>query len=151
VVRAPGGISSPFSFTILSLAPAVFHNGTAGGQTGLTMIIRDDNNQLVDFTNPLHPRLAITIYLTGLGPTSPLPALGAAAPASPPEPVITPPTVTLGGAALAVTFAGLAPGQVAVYQIDATLPSRVPTGTSVPLTIQQGGFSTTVPVRVVSP
>jgi len=151
VVRAPGGISSPFAFTIQTLAPAVFHNGTAGSQTGLAKIIRDDNAEPVDFTNPLHPRLPITIYLTGLGATSPLPALGAAAPASPPDTVNTPPTVNLGAATLAVTFAGLVAGEVGVYQINATLPNRVPTGTSVPLTIQQGGFSTTVQVRVVSP
>lgn len=151
VVRAPGGISSPFTFTIQDLAPAVFHNGTAGTQTGLAKIIRDDNGELVDFTNPLHPRLPITIYLTGLGATSPLPALGAGAPASPLATVNTPPTVNLGAATLAVSFAGLVAGEVGVYQINATVPNRVPVGTSVPLTIQQGGFSTTVQVRVVSP
>lgn len=151
VVRSSGGISSPFTFTVQDFAPAVFHNGTAGSQTGLARIIRDDNAEPVDFTNPLHPRLPITIYLTGLGSTSPLPALGAAAPASPPDTVNTPPTVNLGGAALAVTFAGLVAGEVGVYQINATVPNRVPVGTSVPLTIQQGGFSTTVQVRVVSP
>ena len=151
VVRSPGGISPAFSFTIQGFAPAIFRNGTAGDQTGFPLIVRDDNNQLVDFTNPLHPRLPITIYLTGLGPTSPLPALGDAAPASPPAPVTTTPTVMLGAATVSVTFAGLVPGQVGVYQIDATLPDVVPIGTSVPLVIQQGTFSTTVQVRVVSP
>jgi uncharacterized protein (TIGR03437 family) len=151
VVRAPGGISSPFPFTIQSFAPAVFFNGTAGDQTGLAMIVRDDNNQLVDFTNPLHPRRPITIYLTGLGATSPLPALGAAAPADPPATVNTRPSVNLGAASLAVSFAGLVAGQVGVYRIDATVPNVVPVGVSVPLTIRQGGFSTTVRVRVVSP
>jgi len=42
-------------------------------------------------------------------------------------------------------------GQVGIYRIDATLPDVVPIGTSVPLTITQGSFSTTVQVRVVSP
>ena len=151
MVRAPGGISPAFPFTIQSFAPAIFFNGTAGDQTGLAMIVRDDNAELVDFTNPLHPRLPITIYLTGLGATTPLPALGDAAPVSPPDTVNTPPAVTLGGASMSVTFAGLVPGEVGVYRIDATVPNRVPVGDSVPLTIQQGGFSTTVPVSVVSP
>ena len=149
VVRSPGGISAPFPFTIQAFAPAIFHNGTAGDQTGLAMIVRDDNGELIDFTNPLHPRLPITIYLTGLGPTSPLPALGDAAPAN--ASVTTPPTVMLGAATLNVTFAGLVAGQVGIYQIDATLPNVVPIGTSVPLTITQGSSSTTVQVRVVSP
>jgi uncharacterized protein (TIGR03437 family) len=156
VVRAPGGISPAFPFTIQDFAPAVFHDGTAGDQSGLAKIMRDDNGELVDFTNPLHPRLPITIYLTGLGATSPLPALGDAAPASPPAPVTTTPTVKLGAATLNVTFAGLVARQVGVYpvgvyQIDATVPDVVPIGTSVPLTIQQGTFSTTVQVRVVNP
>jgi uncharacterized protein (TIGR03437 family) len=150
VVRAPGGISPAFLFTIQGFAPAVFNNGTSGDQTGLPMIVRDDNNELVNFTNPLHPRLKITIYMTGLGPTSPLVAPGDVAPATP-SPLITTPTVMLGAATVNVTFAGLVPGQIGVYQIDATLPDVVPIGMSVPLTIQQGTFSTTVLVRVVSP
>jgi len=149
VVRSPGGISAPFPFTIQDFAPAIFTNGTAGDQTGLAMIVRDDNSQLVDFTNPLHPRLPITIYLTGLGPTSPLPALGDAAPAN--ASVTTTPTVMLGAATLNITFAGLTAGQIGIYEIDATVPDVVPVGTSVPLTITQGSFSTTVQVRVVSP
>jgi uncharacterized protein (TIGR03437 family) len=150
VVRAPGGISPAFLFTIQGFAPAVFNNGTSGDQTGLPMIVRDDNNELVNFTNPLHPRLKITIYMTGLGPTSPPLAPGQVAPA-PPLPLATTPTVMLGAATVNVTFAGLVPGQIGVYQINATLPDVVPIGTTVPLTIQQGGFSTTVFVRVVSP
>jgi uncharacterized protein (TIGR03437 family) len=151
VVRSPGGIGAPFTFTIQLFAPAIFRNGAAGDQTGLAMIVRDDTNELIDFTNPIHPRLPITIYLTGLGPTSPLPALGDAAPASPPASVTTPPTVKLGAATLNVTFAGLVAGQIGIYRIDATVPDVVPIGTSVPLTITQGSFSTTVAVRVVSP
>jgi uncharacterized protein (TIGR03437 family) len=151
VVRSPGGISSPFAFNIQSSAPAVFRNGTAGDQTGLAMIVRDDNNELVNFTNPLHPHLSITIYLTGLGLTSPLPALGDAAPASPIAIVNSPVTVKLGTATLAVSSAGLVPGEVGVYQINATVPGGVQSGTNVPLTIQQGTSSTTLPVRVVNP
>jgi len=42
-------------------------------------------------------------------------------------------------------------GQIGIDQIDATVPDVVPVGMSVPLTITQGSFSTTVQVRVVSP
>ena len=132
VVRAPGGISAPFPFTIQSFAPAVFNNGTSGDQTGLPMIVRDDNNELVNFTNPLHPRLKITIYMTGLGPTSPPLAPGEVAPA------LTTPTVMLGAATVNVTFAGPVPGQIGAYQINATLPDVVLIGTSVPLKSSRG-------------
>ena len=75
---------------------------------------------------------------------------GYSAPATPAEPVVNPPTVTLGGAALAITFAGAEPGQVGIYRIDAKVPGKVPTGWTVPLVIQELGFSASLPVRVVS-
>jgi uncharacterized protein (TIGR03437 family) len=150
-VTNPGGISSAYDLTILAQAPAVFRNGSAGTQTGLATVIRDDNQELVDFTNPIHPNLGITIYLTGMGTTTPLPALGAPAPLDPPALVDSPPTVTLGAVSLAVNFAGLTPGQVGVYQINAQVPGDVKGGTSVPLTITQGGASTSLSVRVVTP
>jgi uncharacterized protein (TIGR03437 family) len=60
------------------------------------------------------------------------------------------PTVTLGSISVPVVFAGLTPGQVGVYQINAKIPFKeIPTGFDIPLTISQGGSSTTIPVRVV--
>ncbi|HEY6344198.1 MAG TPA: hypothetical protein VIY49_22120 [Bryobacteraceae bacterium] len=150
-VTGPGGVSSGYDLTILAQAPAVFLNGSAGTQTGLATVIRDDNQELVDFTNPIHPNLGITIYLTGMGTTTPPPALGAAAPLDPLALVDAPPTVTLGGVGLAVNFAGLTPGEVGVYQINAQVPANVQGGTSVPLAITQGGSSTSLSVRVVTP
>ncbi len=151
IVRDPGGISSAYGFTILAEAPAIFRTGTAGTQTGLATVIRDDNQELVDFTNPIHPNQTITIYLTGMGTTTPLPALGAAAPANPLDYVDAAPDVSLGTVNLGVTFAGLVPGEVGVYQINAQVPGVVQAGTSIPLTITQGASSTTLAVRVVSP
>ena len=59
------------------------------------------------------------------------------------------PVITIAGMDLAVSYAGLAPGQVGVYQINATVPPSVLTGMSLPLTINQGGAATTLNVRVV--
>ena len=90
------------------------------------------------------------MYLTGLGPTTPLPALGAAAPSNPVATVNALPTVTLGGENLTVTSAILVPGVASVYQVKATV-GGVRSGMSVPLTISSGSSSTTLQVRVVSP
>jgi uncharacterized protein (TIGR03437 family) len=57
--------------------------------------------------------------------------------------------VTLGGVNLSVSYAGLVPGEVGVYQINVTVPSGVPQGLSVPLVINQAGISSSVNVRVV--
>ena len=73
-------------------------------------------------------------------------------PASPLAQALFPPVVTLGSTALFVSYAGLAPGEVGVYQINAQVPFHgIPTGMSVPLTITQGLQNTTVSVRVVNP
>jgi uncharacterized protein (TIGR03437 family) len=51
---------------------------------------------------------------------------------------------------LSVTFAGLAPGQIGVYQINAVVPrGGVPEGMLIPLVIKQGGSETAIDVRVV--
>ena len=51
---------------------------------------------------------------------------------------------------MTVLYAGLVPGEVGVYQINATAPPVVTEGVSIPLTIDQGGGArTTLNVRVV--
>ena len=48
-------------------------------------------------------------------------------------------------------YAGLAPGEVGVYQLNAAVPFWISGGLQLPLTISQGGQCTTVQVRVVTP
>jgi uncharacterized protein (TIGR03437 family) len=149
VLRTPGGVSDNFNFTILPAAPSIFHSGTAGPQSGLPTVVRAGNGELVTPTNPIHPDDQILIYATGLGRTSPSVEAGIPAPSDPLPLVLIEPQVTLGGVSLPLSYAGLAPGQVGVYQINAAVPFGVPLGMSVPLTISQGGSSTTLAVRVV--
>jgi uncharacterized protein (TIGR03437 family) len=151
IVRAPNGSSAAFPVTVQNVAPAVFRNGEAGDQTGLPAIVRNKNAELATFTNPIHPNEPISIFLTGMGGTSPLPALGDAAPSDPLALVSAQPTVTLGGTTLQVLFAGLVPGLAGVYQIDAYVPRDVAGGAQLPLVIKQGNSSTTLPLRVVNP
>jgi uncharacterized protein (TIGR03437 family) len=63
--------------------------------------------------------------------------------------VLIKPDVTLGGVSCPVTFAGLTPGQIGVYEIRANVPQGVTQGLMVPLTITQGANTGTVFVRVV--
>jgi uncharacterized protein (TIGR03437 family) len=84
-----------------------------------------------------------------MGTTFPAVASGAPAPLYPLAAAAVLPVVTLGGVGLPVEYAGLTAGLVGVYQINARVPSNVPTGMAVPLTISQGGYSTTVALRVV--
>jgi uncharacterized protein (TIGR03437 family) len=149
VLHTPGGTSNNFDFTILSAAPSVFRSGVAGPQSGLPTVVRAKNNQLVTPANPIHRGEAIVIYATGLGRTLPAVATGFAASTSPLPVAIDQPDVSLGGLSLPLYYAGLAPGEVGVYQINALVPGWAPTGMKVPLTITQGSVSTTLTVRVI--
>ena len=72
-----------------------------------------------------------------------------AAPADPPALPLIEPEVILGGVSLPILFAGLAPGQVGVYQINDRVPGWVSLGMEKSLAIMAGGQSTVLGVRVV--
>ncbi|MCC6858159.1 MAG: hypothetical protein IT158_06355 [Bryobacterales bacterium] len=148
VVKSPGGTSQPFDLTVHAGSPAIFRSGTAGPNTGIATVVRSRSGGLVTLSNPIHPEDEITIYLTGLGQTSPV--IGAGEPGPwPPAYTSASPQVSLGNAPLEIWFAGVTPGQVGVYQINAKVPYWVPTGLEIPLVITQSGQSTTLSVRVV--
>jgi len=82
----------------------------------------------------------LTIYANGLGPVigangEPAPGNGDAA--QPPAIYHTTSTITasLGGANAPVTFAGLTPGLVQLYQVNVKVPAGIPTGNAVPLVL----------------
>jgi uncharacterized protein (TIGR03437 family) len=151
ILRTPAGVSNNFQFDIQELAPSVFITPvTTGSNTLVPTIVRSRNNLRVTASNPIHMDDRITIYATGMGPVSPDVNSGAAGPTDPLAKTLSEPTVTLGGVTLGIEFAGLAPGQVGVYQINAVVPFKgVPKGMSIPLKIVQGTFSTALNVRVV--
>jgi len=145
----PGGVSDDYYVNLLPLAPAIFLSGTAGPLTGIPVVVKDSNQQLVTGSNPIRSDDAISIYATGLGPTSPEVAAGMLSPASPLAAALQAPDVRLGGVPLQVGYAGLAPGQIGVYQINARAPAKAQSGIQVPLTVSQGGVTASILVRVV--
>ena len=146
-IRTPQNVSPDFNFTVGSTAPAVFLNGSDGVSTNLPSVTRAANGLLVTPSNPIHQGDSLTIFAAGLGLTSPVVAAGTVSPAN--AVVLVQPTVTLNGVTLPVTFAGLVPGQIGVYEIQVSVPTYTPQGLSVPLIITQSGQSQTVDVRVV--
>jgi uncharacterized protein (TIGR03437 family) len=149
VVHTPGGISNNFNLIVQPNSPAVFLSGVAGPETNLPTIIRVANGLLATDSNPIHPGDELVIYLTGLGQTNPAGNTGYPAPGNPLSNALTTTTVTLGGMNLPVSYAGLAPGEVGVNQINVTVPGGTPTGISLPLTINQGSGTVTVSMRVI--
>jgi uncharacterized protein (TIGR03437 family) len=149
-VYTPGGESANYNMVVLPNAPAVFLSGVAGPDTNLPTVIDASNNLLVTDSNPVHHGDTLVIYLTGCGLTNPTVADGQPSPSSPLVSFITPPTVTLGGTPLSVTYAGLTPGEVGLCQINATVGGSTPTGLDVPLAITQGSFSQSTSLRVIN-
>jgi uncharacterized protein (TIGR03437 family) len=108
-------------------------------------------NPLTLCGQPAAPGDTLVVYLTGLGEATPngspsgTPlATGVVAPVSgnPLYETVAAPTVQLGGVAVTVLFSGIAPGTAGEYQIDFQVPTGVPEGDAVPLTVSMPGSST---------
>jgi uncharacterized protein (TIGR03437 family) len=149
VVHTPGGTSDNFNLIVQPNAPAVFLSGVAGPATNLPTVVRLGNGLLATDANPINRNDVLVIYVTGLGETNPAGVTGYPAPGSPLSTALTQVTVLLGGMNLPVIYAGLAPGEVGVYQINVQVPGNVPVGLGMPLTINQGSATVTVPMRVI--
>jgi uncharacterized protein (TIGR03437 family) len=143
------GESVSFNFTIAATAPAIFATNSQGTGQGAVL---NTSYQLVDASNPATPGSTyIQIYCMGLGAVSNQPADGAAAPSSPLARTSATPQVTIGGVQATVTFSGLAPGFVGLYQVNALVPAAAPAGNAVPVAISIGGVpSNTVTIAVGS-
>lgn len=150
ILRTPGGTSDNFPVQILANAPSVFRASFPEAGITLPTVVNGRNGLLASGSNPIKRGDTIVIYLTGLGKTNPEVESGMAAPANPLAQAVVKPVIFLGGRELPVEFAGLTPGEVGVYQINAQIPHDVPTGFSIPLVIEQGGRSTTLEVRVIN-
>lgn len=91
----------------------------------------------------------VSIFCTGLGPAFNQPPSGATASADAPSITATAPTVNIGGQPAQISFSGLAPGSVGLYQVDAEVPANAPSGNAVPVVLTIGGVtSNTVTIAV---
>ncbi|MGH8246429.1 MAG: hypothetical protein ACREUU_08350, partial [Gammaproteobacteria bacterium] len=87
----------------------------------------------------------------GLGRVSHAPASGTAASTSPLSTTAMLPLVTIGGLPATVSFSGLAPGFVALYQVNAQLPANAEAGDAAPVVLSIGGVaSNTVTIATIA-
>ena len=80
----------------------------------------------------------ISIFATGLGAVDNRPPTGAVTPRSPLARTKTTPVVTIGGVDALVSFSGLAPDFVGLYQVNAEVAEGTPTGDAVELLLTAG-------------
>ena len=147
VTAGTGGLTSAAQAVNLApFAPGIFSMNSQGTGQGA---VQDANFRLVDSSNPAATGDVILIYCTGLGPVANPPPSGWPAPLSPLAETSTKPSVTIGGAPAEVTWAGLTPTTVGLYQVQALVPPAALRGTAVPVTLSIGGVdANTVTIAV---
>jgi uncharacterized protein (TIGR03437 family) len=139
--------------SLAAASPALFSLNAAGQgtiQIANTSIFAAPVGSIPGVTSrPVAKGDYITIYATGLGDVTNRPATGVAAPASPLSSTVVTPTATIGGASAAVSFSGLVPGLVGLYQVNVQVPPGAPSGNSVPVVVSMAGIqSNTVTIAV---
>ena len=134
---------------IAAVSPGVFTLNQQG--TGDGAILRADDFQPVSESAPAQPGEFLAIFCTGLGPVQPEVPSGDVAPtAEPLARTVSLPMVNIAGIAADVTFSGLAPGFVGLYQVNVQVPGGVPAGTQ-DVEIIINGVSSKIVTVPVSP
>ena len=127
---------------VADVSPGIFTVNQQG--TGAGAILHADNFQAVSESAPARPG---EFFCTGLGPVDPpVPSDDLAPSAEPLARTVNIPMVNIGGMPAQVTFSGLAPGFVGLYQVNLQVPAGVPSGTQEIEIIING-----VPSRKTSP
>ncbi len=153
-----GGVSStPMPITLGPFQPAIFTTSMQGSGQGAILLSGTavvaapagalPGSQPAPRSSANRPSF-IEIYATGLGWVTNTPPSGSPSPVSPLSTTILP-SVTIGGVQAAVTFSGLAPGYVGLYQVNVQVPANAPVGDAVPVVLTIGGVaSNTVTMAV---
>jgi uncharacterized protein (TIGR03437 family) len=139
VVARSGAYSTPQPVTLADGGPAIFLNAQGGG---IAQIAEPDGSYpLVDATHPASAGDALVIYCAGLGAVTGSVAAGTISPSSPLAATVNTVTVTIEGISANVFFAGLTPGFVGLYQVNAYVPAGVTTSATAPLVMTVAGQS----------
>ncbi len=158
-VKTQAGESAPITIQLTPTSPAIYTVNQQG--TGQAVVVLANTANLAApvgtaaGARPARAGETLTIYATGLGVVSPSigPGVNSCDPAGICNPdfsnvtirrAISTPTIEIGGAAIPagnVTFAGLAPTFVGLYQINFVLPASTSKGGAVPIVVRQGNTS----------
>lgn len=132
------------SVAVVTAAPGLFTvEATGRGQVAALNLDYSINAEFDRFPGA-RPELAggiVSLYATGIGTTNPVVADGQAAPSSPLAQDTGMPSVTIGGVEAQVLFSGLAPGFVALWQINVRIPDSLPTNAATTIRVSKGRTS----------
>jgi uncharacterized protein (TIGR03437 family) len=157
VLTGPNAGGNIVTTTLDPSGPGIFSlNQTGAGQGAVLNVdnsVAAATGSVPSFaSHPANRGDTIVIFASGLGPVTPtFPSgldVGAGGTATPN--MVNKPTVRIGGQAVVPIFAGLAPTFAGLYQVNATIPSGIAVGDSVPVQITtfEGQVSNTVMIAV---
>jgi uncharacterized protein (TIGR03437 family) len=145
LVRRRGVPAVPVNVPVSAVQPGLFAMNNQG--TGQAAALVDGTAGMAASGSPVARGGIVDLYCTGLGPVDYAPMDGAPASLTHLARVTIPVTVTVGGHAAEVSFAGLSPGTVGLYQINVKIPEDAPTGDAVEIVVSQKN-ATSNPVTI---
>jgi len=138
VVNTAAAQSAPFTILLTSASPAIYTVLSNGSGPGA---ITHADGRLISRDNPAQPGETVIVYGTGFGTVKPAVSSGTVAPGPPGlAQLVTMPRVQFDGQDAAIFYAGLAPAQVGLYQINAQVPKGVKSGYPM-VTVQTNGVA----------
>jgi uncharacterized protein (TIGR03437 family) len=142
-----GKASNGQFISLAPFAPGIFTMNMTGAGQGAILIA--GTAQVAAPGTPALRGGYIAIFCTGLGAVTNQPATGAAGPSAPLAYSATLPTVSIGGVPAFVSYSGLAPTLVGLYQVNAQVPLGVTPGSAVAVVMSiSGATSNTVTIAV---
>jgi uncharacterized protein (TIGR03437 family) len=140
-----GVVSGDIAVALAAHSPGLFSmTQTGSGQgailiSGAGLLAAEENAVPGAPSRPVRRGEFLEVYASGLGPVVNPPASGSLASSVTLSPTTSEATVTIGGEEAAVSFAGLAPGFVGLYQVNLEVPQNAPSGGAVELVLRIGG------------
>lgn len=95
------------------------------------------------------PGETLSIFATGLGAVNSDVPIGAVAPANPITTTLASPQAFINNTSMTVTFSGLAPGFIGLYQVNAIVPTPAASGTSPNFTLSDNGLASQMAAQPV--
>jgi uncharacterized protein (TIGR03437 family) len=115
--------SAEYTLPLATYSPGFFANTVAGQSIAAAL---DSTNKVVTTSNAVARGSVVQLFMNGLGPVQNPPASGTAVTTV--DSTTTTPTITIGGETASVSYSGLAPYFVGLYQVNALVPLGIGTG-----------------------
>ena len=148
VATAQSALAAPEQITMAAVQPGIFTVNSSGQGQGAILIANVGDTLAAPAgsipgraTRPAVPGEFLTIYCTGLGSVTDPPPSGTPALSNPLSHTRAVPAVTVGGIPATVSFSGLAPGFVGLYQVNVEVPANAPADDAVPVVLTIGGVA----------